>query len=248
MSNLAKFQKFEAVTINRKQIQNAPYNPRRIDDENLNRLKKNLRRIGLIETLVWNKTTQNLVSGHQRLMIMDLLEKRDDYDITVAAVKMDLQTEKEQNIFMNNVSAQGDWDLDLFKDLVLDIDTKRAGLTDEDLNMIGIELDLDKHQNIDVAKDIEMFETMKSEKKAARKADGKGYPAFMDYKKIKQDIDAKNADKGEAVNDEHEDYFVLTFSNWKPKEEFLKRFGFGERDRYVKGEMFVKSIDKHLGQ
>ena len=72
---ISRFQKFESQDIGREQIQNAPYNPRYIDTAARNKLKEKIKKVGLVETLVWNKQTGNLVSGHQRLSILDELEK-----------------------------------------------------------------------------------------------------------------------------------------------------------------------------
>lgn len=52
---------------------------------------------------------------------------------------MDEQQEKELNILMNNPNAQGTWDFDALARIVPDIDWKDAGLTDADLNMIGVD-------------------------------------------------------------------------------------------------------------
>src|SRR4028118_1920071 len=102
---ITKHQKFQAITIHRREIKNAPYNPRTITPARRQTLKNNLRRRGLLETLVWNSVTGNLVSGHQRLSILDELEGSDDYSLTVASVVLTDQEEKEQNIFFNSQSA-----------------------------------------------------------------------------------------------------------------------------------------------
>lgn len=243
-SNLTRFQKFEAVTINRKQITGAPYNPRTISAENLTLLKRNIRDRGLMETLVWNRTTGNLVSGHQRLSIMDQLEGRDDYDLTVAVVELTEQEEKEQNIFMNNPNAQGDWDRDLMLQIIPDIDTKAAGLTDADLSAIGIELDLDKFQDESVEDVIMNFEGMKAEKRERAKIEREANPDKKDWREVKADI-RKNQ---EQKSDTREDYFVVTFDNADRKEAFLKRFNLDPLNRYVKGEVLTNIIDEHLGE
>ena len=94
-----RFQAFEAQELLRSQIQNAPYNPRRIGAKERGELKKKLRQVGLVETLVWNKRSGNLVSGHQRLSILDDLEGGRDYSLTMAVVDFDDITEKEINVF-----------------------------------------------------------------------------------------------------------------------------------------------------
>lgn len=243
-SNLAKHQKFEAITINRKQITGAPYNPRVIAVENQKLLKKNIRNRGLMETLVWNKTTGNLVSGHQRLEILDQLEGRDDYDLTVAVVELSEQEEKEQNIFMNNPNAQGDWDRELMLQLIPDIDVKAAGLTDADLSAIGIDLDLEKFQDESVEDVIMNFESMKADKRERSKIEREANPDKKDWREVKADIKKNINEK----NDVREDYFVVTFDNADKKEAFLKRFGFDPIGRYVKGEILTNTINEHLGE
>lgn len=243
-SNLAKHQKFEAATINRKQIKGAPYNPRTISAENLNLLKKNIRKRGLLETLVWNKTTGNLVSGHQRLSVLDSLEGRDDYDFTVAVVELSDKEEKEQNIFFNNPNSQGDWDRELMLEIIPEIDVKAAGLSDADLNAIGIEMDLEKFEDKDVESVINGFEEMKAESRERKQIEREANPDKKDWKQAKADI-KKNI---ESKTDEREDYFVVTFDNADKKEAFLKRFGLPHEDRYIKGEVLTDIINEHLGE
>lgn len=236
--NIAKHQKFKAITINRQQIKNAPYNPRKISDENYKKLKRNVRQIGLVETLVWNKSTGNLVSGHQRLRIMDELEKRPDYDLTVAMVEMDEKTEKEQNIFLNNSSAQGEWDRDLMMEIIPEIELGNTGFSEVDLSMIGVEFDLENHQDENVENVINQFEKIKTESKAAKEEERKQNPEKKDWKEVKKDI------KKQHEGDEKEDYVVITFSNSKNKAAFMERFGFHVDDRYIKGEVFEGMIER----
>ena len=105
-----KFQRFETAEIARGDVKNAPYNPRRISDEARARLKKKIEEVGLVNVLVWNKRSGNLVSGHQRLSILDELEGGTDYRLTVSVVDVDERMEKELNVFLNNAGAMGDWD------------------------------------------------------------------------------------------------------------------------------------------
>lgn len=87
------------------------------------------------------RTGLTVVSGHQRLSVMDELQKfpDNDYRIRVDVIDVDEQQEKELNILMNNPNAQGTWDFDALARIVPDIDWKDAGLTDADLNMIGVD-------------------------------------------------------------------------------------------------------------
>ena len=133
----------ESREIQRSDINFANYNPRKIAQEARKNLKANLKRVGLLGGIVWNEVTGNLVSGHQRISVIDEVNKynpdtrTNDYLIRVEVVHMDEKTEKEQNIFMNNRSVQGDFDSDMLKDMLDGIDYSLAGLNDFDLNMLG---------------------------------------------------------------------------------------------------------------
>ena len=126
-------------TINRAKIKNAPYNPRVISDKARKKLKANLIKNGLMGGVVWNKRTGNLVSGHQRLSIIDSIYKKKDYDILVTVVDFDLETEKKQNIALNNKEMQGDFDLEKLRELMVEMpDVTDTGFTESDtLQMFG---------------------------------------------------------------------------------------------------------------
>ncbi len=117
----------------------ANYNPRKISDKSRKLLKDNIKRLGVMGGIVWNELTHNLVGGHQKLNILDELHKYDaekqknDYVLRVEKVQLSSKEEIEQNIFLNNKNAQGEFDQDLLDDILPDIDLKFAGL--EDLNL-----------------------------------------------------------------------------------------------------------------
>lgn len=124
--------------MHRREIKGVPYNPRQIDDFARARLKKKLETRGLLNALVVNihpKGLGNLVSGHQRLAILDALEGTDDYQLDVDAVSLTPKQEREENVFFNNKNVQGDWDLDKLAELGedTDFDFEAAGFTDMDL-------------------------------------------------------------------------------------------------------------------
>lgn len=119
-SQVSRYQKGETRTIARSEIIGAPYNPRVIDEAARKRLMKAIKQDGLIGTLIWNERTGNLVSGHQRLSILDQLEKSQDYALVVTVIDVDERKEKSLNVQMNNQSMQGDWDLDLLANLAAD--------------------------------------------------------------------------------------------------------------------------------
>lgn len=112
-------QKYVIERINRSQIKNAAYNPRVIDDGAKERLLEALDTHGLVEPLVWNKKTGNLVGGHQRLEALDSLEGNKDYNLDVSVIAVDEREEAILNVQLNNPSMQGDWDTDKLADLTL---------------------------------------------------------------------------------------------------------------------------------
>ena len=86
----------------------------------------------MVGGIVVNKRTGlTVVSGHQRLSVMDELQKfpDNDYRIRVDVIDVDEKQEKELNILLNNPNAQGTWDFNALAQIVPDIDWKDAGLT-----------------------------------------------------------------------------------------------------------------------
>lgn len=135
---VSKFQKFEVEIISRAQIKQALYNPRFISEGAKKRLRKVLRRHGLVETLVWNRRTGNLVGGHQRLEALDYLEKSEDYDLHVAVIDVDDREEKILNVQLNNPSVQGDWDPEKLGELLESegLEFAELGFTESDMAFI----------------------------------------------------------------------------------------------------------------
>ena len=95
------------------------YNPRKIDPYARKLLKDKLEKVGCVEALVWNRKTGNLISGHQRLSILDELEGKADYVVGVTVVNVSEKREKELNVFLNNASAQGRFDEKLLADVLM---------------------------------------------------------------------------------------------------------------------------------
>ena len=61
----------EIKIINRSQINLNPINPKRHTDEQIKQQKKNLKKVGFLGGIVWNKNTGNLVDGHRRIQALD---------------------------------------------------------------------------------------------------------------------------------------------------------------------------------
>ena len=102
-------------------IKPAVYNPRKDlqeTDPEYQKLKKSMAEFDIVEPLVWNETTGNLVGGHQRLKI---LQDNGVTEVDVSVVKLTVSKEKALNIALNKIS--GDWDFPKLKELLEEIDT-----------------------------------------------------------------------------------------------------------------------------
>ena len=125
-----------------KDLNPAPYNPRKISEEALAGLSVSTKQFGDISGIVWNKRTGRLVAGHQRVKVLkdagakmkrgriELPEGRGTFPVRV--VDWDIKTEKAASISANNHLIAGEFldddrsnllgdieDLDHFEDLRL---------------------------------------------------------------------------------------------------------------------------------
>ncbi len=96
----------------------APYNPRQITDKQMERLKNSVTEFSLVEPIVWNRQTGHIVGGHQRYKVLQSLGVQ---NTQVVVVDIPLSKEKALNLALNRI--HGDWDLDMLRDVIVDIDT-----------------------------------------------------------------------------------------------------------------------------
>lgn len=103
-------------------LQPAAYNPRkklRRGDPEYDDIANSMREFGLVQNLVWNETTGNLVGGHQRLTVA-----RNEFKATempCVVVTLDDAAEKKLNVMLNRV-GQGLWDMGKLAELVQGLD------------------------------------------------------------------------------------------------------------------------------
>ena len=108
----------------------AAYNPRRDlkpGDKEYEKLKRSIETFGYVEPVIWNKTTGNVVGGHQRLAVLRGLGQT---EIDCVVVELDDANEKALNVALNKIS--GEWDNEklasLFDGLsLLDFDVTHTG-------------------------------------------------------------------------------------------------------------------------
>lgn len=122
-------------TVSLKSLKPSPYNPRvalKPGDPMFERLRQSVETFGIVEPIVWNKRSGQVVGGHQRLAVLAALGHR---EAEVVVVNLLPEREKALNIALNKI--QGEWD-----------EPKLAALLDElgripdfDLSITGFETD-----------------------------------------------------------------------------------------------------------
>ena len=84
----------------------APYNPRDISPEALAGLRQSLERFGMVDLLVVNKRNMRVISGHQRLKI---LQQEGIETVTAIVVDVDEVSEMAMNVTLNSQQIVGTW-------------------------------------------------------------------------------------------------------------------------------------------
>lgn len=142
----------------RSEIKPADYNPRKIDAEGKKNLKRSLKKFGVLGGIIVNERTgYTVVGGHQKVAILDEINKypENDYKLRVEVINVEESVEKTINITLNNPNVGGDWDYDKMRAIVPDINYKDAGLSDADLSMIGLDYLYQTEQQIGMASSLQ---------------------------------------------------------------------------------------------
>ena len=216
LQKVTKFQKFETVTIHRSQIKNAPYNPRFIDKHARVKLKNKIDKDGLVEALTWNEKTGNLVSGHQRISILDELNETQDYYLTVCKINVSDKKEKELNVFLNNSTAQGAYDFDLLKNMMADetVSVEEFGFDDLTVNEITGKDSTEAFFDTPVVKaTVEQIQKINDAKKAMKEAGNK--------------------------RDDVNYYLTVVFQDATTVDAFLDKLKLPKTERYVDGNLLI---------
>ena len=93
----------------------AAYNPRRITDYAKAGLRNAIEKFGMVQQIVWNERTGNVVGGHQRL---DALTAIGEDTAEVVVVDLSEQDEKILNLSLNNPETQGTWDDEKLQEMI----------------------------------------------------------------------------------------------------------------------------------
>lgn len=110
----------------------ADYNPRKElkpGDAEFEKLTRSLTEFGYVEPVIWNKTTGNVVGGHQRLTALKHLGHT---EVDCVVVELDEVREKALNVALNKIS--GDWDEAKLALVIADLD-----IADFDAELTGFD-------------------------------------------------------------------------------------------------------------
>ncbi|KUY28036.1 ParB N-terminal domain-containing protein [Elizabethkingia ursingii] len=253
-----KVKQSETRTILRSSFSFSDYNPRTISDDARKKLKANIKKNGIIGGLVVNEQTGNLVSGHQRISIADEVNKYDpesgknDYEIKVEIINVDLKTEKELNIFFNSKSVMGEMDYTKLALMIPDIDVDIAGLDDVDMSFIEMEMP----EPVEV--EVPTFEPQasKKEKSITQELDNsvstpEASISEMEREELEEKSRQEKIDAVKKVKEqvkqgavyEGDPYFTVSFDSYENKVFFLEQFGISADVKIIKGEELAEKIN-----
>lgn len=243
--------KSESRELKRSEVHFADYNPRTLSAEERKTLKAGIKRFGMVGGLIANERTgMTLVGGHQRLSVLDELNKYDpqdpktDYNIRVDVVDLDEKSEKELNILLNNPNAQGKWDSDALAQMLPDIDYTYAGLTDADLAIMGVDYDVPTNLYADDAQGVDSFFDSSSPSQSHQATIRPEMPNVrMSAEEVKAKKEAIQA-QAHSNTENMDAYVVLSFATYSSKMAFLSRFGYDPHERYINGEEFNDGVER----
>lgn len=226
MSGRTKYDKGNPEVINRKSIQNAPYNPRQIDHDSKERLRRSLSEHGLVDLPIWNRRTGNLVGGHQRIAQLDVLEGSKDYDLMVNVIDVDEREEAQLNVQLNNPDLMGDWDFGKLADMAGEFD-----LSFEDMGFSDMSVDMmfdgdDRFSALLDNDDVNGAESDMAEIKAARQ-------------RIRDD---------ETEKDGINYYATIVFHDETAKKRFMQAISINTWEQYVTLEQVLRVLNLDAAQ
>lgn len=210
---MSKTESYEMRAVKRSEINLADYNPRQIDKETRNRLKKGLKKFGLVTPLLVNGANMTLISGHQRISVMDELEKYpdNDYELNVSVVFLSKEDEMALNVQMNNTSMMGEFDVAGLTNMIdLGANVSDFGFSESDIDiMFGDNPDI-----VDFLSDSEEVEKSKEEIQKVR-----------DHR---QEMMKEQKEQNSASY-----YFIVVCASSGEKKELMNKMGVPEYEEFV---------------
>lgn len=193
-----------------------------------------------------NRRTGNIVSGHQRLAAIDVIEGRGDYDLDVAMVDLSDLEERTQNVFMNNGAAMGAWDTEMLEALLRDIDKDAlpdTGFDAVDLSVLFNDdrlapLFAEKAQPaavLETLAELDAIASVGAEERAAEQAKKDAEQAAKKEAQMAAIKEAKKAARESADEVDTECYAVVVFKDRAEQTRFVTKCGVDPSSRYVDG-------------
>lgn len=139
----------------------ARYNPRKISNEDYNKLSNSINEYGLVDPIIIHLSNNHIIGGHQRFEVLmdEYMNGNNDYHELILIRRgdigwifpdeelkiKDINHEKALNITLNKV--QGEWDFekleDLFNDLTIEgLDLKLTGWGKDEIKELSKNIDL----------------------------------------------------------------------------------------------------------
>lgn len=243
----------ETIIIKRSQIHLNPCNPKRHTDKQIAKQKANIKKVGFLGGIVWNKRTGNLIDGHRRVMALDIINKYDgtnnDYDIKVEACDLSDKEEKSQLTYMALGNTKADYAL--VANYISDVDYNIAGLDDYDIAQIQAYLPSASDAPVESFDDLISTPepTTPAEEKASTEADDvkdvDNTPEQTPEEKKAAVKEAKEAAKEKAVENFRDltAYVTISFANAEQKRMFCDLAEIGEDDKFISGEKVLEMIN-----
>lgn len=201
----------EIQTVDVSKIKYAPYNPRKISPETLEKLKQSIETFGYVEPIIVNKRTMHVVGGNQRLRALRELKIK---EVQAVMVDLDIEHEKVLNIALNKIA--GEWDIEKLQQLLSEMDDSMIDLTgfnqEEIEKLFEIETDL--------MTDSEAFEESEKEEKKQKETE---------EQRIALDKAFQQAISEFVIQLEKLDREVMFYTRGTAKVDFLKYLYFGTR-------------------
>lgn len=261
-----KLKQSETIVIKRSQIHLNPCNPKRHSDKQIAKQKVNIKKVGFLGGIVWNRQTGNLIDGHRRVMALDLIHNYDgnqnDYDIKVEVADLDEKQEKSQLTYMALGNTKADYSL--IAEYLPDIDYSIAGLDDYDITQIQAfipsaadvqvetydDLIAKPNVNTDNSPDLHTHNSPHVEHQTSDEnsselsafANAKAKPCDDKKAAVKE---AKATAKEKAVENfkDLNAYVTISFANAEQKRVFCELAEIAEGDTFISGEKVLEMIN-----
>ena len=88
----------ETIVIKRSQIHLNPCNPKRHSDKQIEKQKANIKKVGFLGGIVWNKRTGNHSDGHRRVMALDIINTMEQIMTTTSRLRLATSATKRKSL------------------------------------------------------------------------------------------------------------------------------------------------------